>query len=162
VFVCAIALGTRRHDIRIVFAERSAEVVEIVKLGVFVVFGSLLTLDGLFADGWAAVGVVVVTLLVARTAAVWVALAGTGVDRATKSFIAWFGPKGVATMTFSLLVLAQEVPDATEIFNLAALCVVCSIVAHGVSDTPGAEWIARRSERAAEGSSVGDVPVLKG
>ncbi len=162
VFVCAIALGTRRHDIRIVFAERSAEVVEIVKLGVFVVFGSLLTLDGLFADGWAAVGVVVVTLLVARTAAVWVALAGTGVDRATKGFIAWFGPKGVATMTFSLLVLAQEVPDATEIFNLAALCVVCSIVAHGVSDTPGAEWIARRSERAAEGSSVGDVPVLKG
>ena len=34
----------------------AADIVEIVKLGVFVVFGSLLTLDGLFADGWAAVG----------------------------------------------------------------------------------------------------------
>ena len=55
---CAIALGNRRHDIRAVFAARSSELVEIVKLGVFVVFGSLLTLDGLFADGWAAVGVV--------------------------------------------------------------------------------------------------------
>ena len=56
--------------------------------------------------------------------------------------MAWFGPKGVATMTFSLLVLGQAVPGAGEIFNLAALCVVTSIIAHGVSDTPGAEWIA--------------------
>ena len=34
----------------------SEDIIEIVKLGVFVVFGSLLTLDGLFGDGWAAVG----------------------------------------------------------------------------------------------------------
>ena len=74
----------------------------------FVVFGSLLTLDGLFTDGWAAVGVVLVTLLVARTVAVWIALAGTGVDGAEKAFMAWFGPKGVATMTFSLLVLSRR------------------------------------------------------
>jgi sodium/hydrogen antiporter len=150
VFVGAIVLGNRRHDIRAVFAGRSAELVEIVKLGVFVVFGSLLTLDGLFADGWAAVGVVVVTLVVARTVSVWIALAGTGVDTATKAFMAWFGPKGVATMAFSLLVLGQAVPGATEIFNLAALVVVTSIIVHGLSDTPGADWIASRTERAAE------------
>ena len=62
-----------------------SDIIEIVKLGVFVVFGSLLTLDGLFTDGWAAVGIVLVTLLVARTVAVWIALAGTGVDRAEKA-----------------------------------------------------------------------------
>ena len=33
-----------------------SDIVEIVKLGIFVVFGALLTLDGLFGDGWAAVG----------------------------------------------------------------------------------------------------------
>jgi hypothetical protein len=49
VFVCAIALGTRRHDIRIVFAERSAEVVEIAARRVRRV-RLLLTLDGLLAD----------------------------------------------------------------------------------------------------------------
>jgi NhaP-type Na+/H+ or K+/H+ antiporter len=121
-------------------------VIEIVKLGVFVVFGSLLTLEGLFTDGWAAVAIVLVTLLVARTAAVWIALAGTGVDRAEKAFMAWFGPKGVATMTFSLLVLSQAIPQGERIFNLAALVVMCSVVAHGLTDTPGAEWIARRAE----------------
>ena len=95
----------------------------------FVVFGSLLTLDGLFADGWAAVGIVIVTLVVARTVAVMAALAGTGLDTATKGFMAFFGPKGVATMTFSLLVLGAGVPGGERIFNLAALVVVCSIVA---------------------------------
>ena len=121
--------------------------VEIVKLGIFVVFGSLLTLHGLFYDGWAAVGIVVVTLLIARPVAVFSALAGTKTDTATKAFMAWFGPKGVATMTFSLLVLSDQISAGTRIFNLAALVVFCSIIAHGMSDTPGAEWLARRAER---------------
>jgi NhaP-type Na+/H+ or K+/H+ antiporter len=149
VFVCAIVLGNRRPDIRHYFETISADIIEIVKLGVFVVFGSLLAFDQLFADGWAAVGVVAVTLLVARTVAVWIALAGTGLDRGEKGFMAWFGPKGVATMTFSLLVLSEGIPQGGRIFNLAALAVLCSIVAHGVSDTPGAEWLARRVERRA-------------
>ena len=68
------------------------------------------------------------TLLVARTVAVWMALAGTGVDRAEKAFMAWFGPKGVATMTFSLLVLAQAIPGA-----------------RGSSTSPRWSWCARWS-----------------
>jgi NhaP-type Na+/H+ or K+/H+ antiporter len=149
VFVCAITLGIRRHDLRETFEARSDDIVEIVKLGVFVVFGSLLTLDGLFADGWAAVALVAVTLLVARPAAIAVALAGTRLPVYLQAFMAWFGPKGVATMTFSLLVLADGFAGSERIFNLAALCVFASILAHGLSDTPGAEWVARRSEAAA-------------
>jgi NhaP-type Na+/H+ or K+/H+ antiporter len=145
VFVCAIVLGNRRPDVRHYLEAQSEDIIEIVKLGVFVVFGSLLAFDALFDDGWAAVGIVVVTLLLARTVAVWVALAGTRLDRAQKGFIAWFGPKGVATMTFSLLVLSEGIPQGERIFNLAALAVLCSIVAHGASDTPGSEWLARRS-----------------
>jgi sodium/hydrogen antiporter len=147
VFVCAIVLGIRRPDIRHYFEARSDDIIEIVKLGVFVVFGSLLTFGGLFGDGWAAVAIVLVTLLVARTVAVWIALAGTGVDRAEKGFMAWFGPKGVATMTFSLLVLNERIPAGDRIFNLAALVVLCSVVVHGLTDTPGAEWIGRRAEQ---------------
>jgi NhaP-type Na+/H+ or K+/H+ antiporter len=147
VYIAAITLGIRRPDIRNYFERQSADLVEIVKLGIFVVFGSLLTLDGLFADGWSAVGIVAITLLVARPVAVFVALAGTATDAATRGFMAWFGPKGVATMTFSLLVLSDRISAGNRIFNLAALVVFCSVIAHGVSDTWGAEWIARRSER---------------
>jgi NhaP-type Na+/H+ or K+/H+ antiporter len=74
-----------------------------------------------------------------------VALAGTGVDTPTKAFMAWFGPKGVATMTFALLVLAEGVDASAQLFNLAALVVFVSTIAHGLSDAPGVDWIARRS-----------------
>jgi NhaP-type Na+/H+ or K+/H+ antiporter len=144
VFVCAIVLGIRRPDIATVFESRAGELVELVKLGIFLVFGSLLTLHGLFGDGVAAVAIVLVTLLVARPVAVWTALAGTAVDRSTKAFMAWFGPKGVATMTFALLVLAGGLHASDRLFNLAALVVFVSTIAHGLTDKPGVDWIARR------------------
>lgn len=147
VFVAAIVLGIRRPDLRRHFEQRADEIVEIVKLGIFLVFGSLLTLNALFNDGWAAVGLVAITFLVARPLAVWLALAGTGTDTPTRLWMGWFGPKGVATMTFSLLVLDRHIASGTRIFDLTALVVFCSIVLHGLSDTPGANWIARHSER---------------
>jgi sodium/hydrogen antiporter len=148
VYVAAIVLGIRRPDIRRHFEQQAVGLVEIVKLGVFVVFGAVLTLDGLFGSGWAAVGVAAVTLLVARPVAVFVALAGTDTDAPTRAFMSWFGPKGVATMTFSLLVLSQGIRSGVQIFNLAALTVFCSILAHGLTDTAGANWIAARAQSA--------------
>lgn len=150
VFVAAITLGIRRPDLRRYFAAQAENLVEIVKLGIFVVFGSLLTLHGLFGDGWRALAVVAITLLLARPVAVFTALIGTGTDVATKAFMSWFGPKGVATMTFSLLVLGDRIAAGARIFNLAALAVFCSIILHGLSDTPGSEWIAARAQRRAE------------
>ena len=155
VFVGAITLGILRPDLRVNFENRADDIVEIVKLGIFVVFGALLTAGGLFGDGWAAVAFAFVVLVVARPVAIWISLAGTAVDTATKAFMAWFGPKGVATMTFSLFVLGEGVPDGERIFYLAALCVFASVLAHGLSDTPGSEWLARRSDRSSTGDARG-------
>jgi len=147
VFVAAIVLGILRPDIRECFERRSEDVIELVKLGVFVVFGALLTTDILFADGWAAVGIAVFALVVARPVAVFVALAGTRQVRVDgKAFMSWFGPKGVATMTYALFVLTSDASEAERIFGIAALAVMLSVVAHGITDQPGAEWIARRAE----------------
>ena len=71
-------------------------------------FGSLLTLHALGSNGWGSVVVVAATFLVARPVAIWIALAGTGMSAAAKSFMAWFGPKGVATMAYSILILEKE------------------------------------------------------
>ena len=147
-FVCAIVLGVRRSDIRESFGRRSENLITIVKLTIFFVFGTLLTLDGLFGDGMAAVALVLFLLLVARPLAVFVALAGTSTDAATRAFMSWFGPKGVATMTFALLVLAESgIAQRERIFDIAALAVLVSIILHGVTDAPGAAWIAARAER---------------
>ena len=145
VFVAAIAFGIWRPDIAECFETQSEDVVELVKLAVFLVFGAIVTLDGLFGDGWAAVGIVAFTLLVARPVAVFAALAGSRqIGGAEKAFMAWFGPKGVATMAFALFVLGSDASDAARVANIAALCVMVSIIAHGLTDHAGSEWIARR------------------
>ena len=61
-----------------------------------------------------------------------------------KLFIAWFGPKGVASMLFSLLVLNSAVPHHELIFGVASFVILASILAHGLTDTVGSRWIARR------------------
>jgi sodium/hydrogen antiporter len=148
VFVAAIAFGIWRPDIRECFETRAEDVLEVVKLGVFLVFGAILTFDSLLEDGWAAVAIVAFTLLLARPVAVFVALAGSRrVDAGAKAFIAWFGPKGVATMTFALFVLGSAAPEASRVVGIAALAVFISIIAHGLTDQPGSEWMARRAER---------------
>jgi sodium/hydrogen antiporter len=155
VFVAAIALGIWRPDIRECFEARAEDIIEVVKLGVFLVFGAILTFDGLFGDGWAAVAIAAFTLLAARPMAVFVALAGARqVDTAEKAFIAWFGPKGVATMTFSLIVLGSAVPESVRILNIAALTVFVSIIVHGLTDHPGSEWMARHAEREPEAATA--------
>jgi NhaP-type Na+/H+ or K+/H+ antiporter len=140
-------LGIRRPDVREAFERRSEDVIELVKLGVFVVFGALLTTGILFEDGWAAVAVALFTLFAARPIAVFIATAGSRqVDRADRAFMAWFGPKGVATMTFALFVLSSEIERGERVFGIAALAVMLSIVLHGVSDHPGSEWMAKRAQ----------------
>jgi len=148
VFVAAIVIGNRRADLRASFAEHGEEVVEIVKLGTFAVFGSLLTVHELLLDGWGGVAVVAGALLIARPVAIFTALAGTGVPRVDKVFMSWFGPKGVATITFSLLILSHNVRGAGRIFDLAALAVFTSILVHGASETPGIRWLARHQRSA--------------
>ena len=74
------------------------------------------------------------------------ALAGTRqVDTAGKAFMAWFGPKGVATMTFALFVLGSDGAGGGADRGIAALTVFVSIIVHGLTDHPGAEWMARRA-----------------
>jgi NhaP-type Na+/H+ or K+/H+ antiporter len=148
VFVAAVAFGIWRPDIADCFEAQSEDLVELVKVAVFLVFGAILTVDGLFGDGWTAVGVVACTLLVARPVAVFTALAGSRqVSWIEKAFMSWFGPKGVATMAFALFVLGSAVPEGERIFNIAALAVITSIIVHGLTDHPGAHWIERRSKK---------------
>jgi NhaP-type Na+/H+ or K+/H+ antiporter len=151
VFVCAIALGIWREDIRHCFEDRAEDIIEVVKLGVFLVFGAIFTFDTLFEDGWSTAAIAAFTLLAARPIAVFVALAGNHqVDTAGKAFMAWFGPKGVATMTFALFVLGSTVADGEQVAVIAAVTVFISIIAHGLTDQPGAEWIGRRERSVPE------------
>lgn len=148
VFVCAITFGILRDDAKEAVDEQTEEWAELVKLAVFVVFGALLTFNGLFSAGlWQVLAFVAACLIVCRPLAILIALAGSKqVDLPTKLFFGWFGPKGIGTMAFGLLVLSYEIPGGEEIFYLAAAVVFFSIILHGITDTWGSNWIAKRNK----------------
>lgn len=128
------------------FPRFSRELGEVLKLATFVIFGGLLAWGWWVDEGWQGILFVIFVLFAARTLALLPSLTGTRLDWPERAFMAWFGPKGVACIAYSLLVLGLAVPGAQRIFHLTALVVVASIILHGASDTPLANRFARRQE----------------
>jgi len=81
---------------------------------------------------------------------VWVALIGTDLRPRSRLFLGWFGPRGLASIVFGLLLLedTEALSDVGEqIFGVIALTVAASILLHGATAAPGAGAYGRWAER---------------
>ena len=85
------------------------------------------------------------SLTVVRMLPVAIALAGTGMSRATVVFMGWFGPRGLASIVLGLVYLEQQtkLPGEDTIRLAVMATVLLSIVAHGLSAMPGIARYAR-------------------
>jgi NhaP-type Na+/H+ or K+/H+ antiporter len=149
-FVCGIAMGATERDVPQGFVEFAENTSAILQVLTFFVFGALIVATGFDHSIPPLVVFVVFALIVARPAAVMLSFLRTGLPRPQKLFMAWFGPKGVASMLFALFVLKSQVGDGELIFDVAAIAIIASIVAHGLTDTVGARWMARRAGLSSE------------
>jgi NhaP-type Na+/H+ or K+/H+ antiporter len=91
-------------------------------------------------------GLIVLSLFVVRPVAIWLSLLGSDADLTTKLFFGWFGPRGLATALFALLVL-ENLPMALgeQIRHLAINTVWISALLHGVTAAPGGRWYAKKT-----------------
>ena len=149
-FVAGIALGVADRDTPVAFHHFNESVSAVLQTVTFFVFGSLVIAAGVPTPAIAVAVLVGFTLFVARPVSIIGALIGSDLPPTQRRFLAWFGPKGVASMLFALFVLKSDVPQAELIFQLASLVILASIVAHGLTDTLGARWIERRLRPQAE------------
>ena len=143
-FVAGIALAGTRHEIPETFKHFNEDVSAIFQVATFFVFGALIVATGWEGSVWRLAIFIAFALLVARPAAVLVSFIGVRLPRPQKLFVAWFGPKGVASMLFALLVLNSTDPHRTIVFDVASFVILASILAHGLTDTLGAQWIERQ------------------
>ena len=143
-FVAGIALAATRHEIPEAFQELNESVSAVFQIATFFAFGALVVATGWEGSVWPILVFIAFALFVARPVAVLVSFVGVDMPGPYKLFIAWFGPKGVASMLFALFVLGSSAADRTLIFDAAAFVILASILAHGLTDTVGARWIERR------------------
>jgi len=85
----------------------------------------------------AILGLILVSLFIVRPGAIWLSLVGTDASPATRLFFGWFGPRGLATALFALLIVPQVGGEYGEtILAIAINAVWISALLHGVSAAP--------------------------
>ena len=87
------------------------------------------------------------SLTVIRMLPMFLALTGTGERTANKLFLGWFGPRGLASIVFAIIVIDEHLPGAPLLAIVVACTIGLSLLAHGVSANPLAQWIGRTEKR---------------
>ena len=121
---------------------------KLLTMATFLIFGAAMLPAGLEHANIKTLVVAVAFLTVVRMAPIWVSLIGAGVSAYEKLFLGWFGPRGLASVLFALLVLEEfSVPGAEEILACVVLTVLLSIILHGVSANPLANVFGDRASQ---------------
>lgn len=111
----------------------------------FFLLGLALVPDAVANLSWPVFAVICGSLFLVRPLAIYVSLFGTGLSPTSKLFFGWFGPRGLATALFALLVF-KDIGDGLgeQVLNLAINAVWISTLLHGLSAAPAARWYARK------------------
>ena len=106
-------------------------------------------MDGaLRALDWRGVAVAVAIILVVRPVSGWLSLTGAGIDRDERFAISFFGVRGMGSVYYLAYAATEEVfLGANEVWAVAVLTIVCSIVIHGLTSTAVLRRIDRRRDR---------------
>jgi sodium/hydrogen antiporter len=126
-------LGERHKQDLLRGAEHMGEALALLT---WVVFGSFVVARMIDRVTWPALLYAVLSLTVVRMLPVYLCLMGTRTSTADKLFIGWFGPRGLATIVFAVLVLHERLPGNDTIMLAAGWAVLLSVIAHGVTANP--------------------------
>lgn len=127
------AMAKNHKHVLLLAAEGSGETVALVT---WVVFGAVIvgyTIDQIM---WDAVLYALLSLTLIRMLPVVLSLAGTGLRMGEKLFIGWFGPRGMASIVFGVIVLQADLPGGEVLRQTVIYTIILSILAHGLSANP--------------------------
>jgi NhaP-type Na+/H+ or K+/H+ antiporter len=133
---------------RLVFASEGAG--ETLALLTWFVFGATVIGQSFQHFTWEMLVYALLSLTVIRMLPVFLSLSGTGESTSSKLFLGWFGPRGLASIVFAIIVLNKGVPGGEFIAMVVVLTVFLSLVAHGVSANPLANLMGQKEDKKAD------------
>ena len=126
---------------------------ETLALTTWFVFGAAVIARSFEHFTWEMVVYALLSLTIIRMLPVFLSLSGTGESTASKLFLGWFGPRGLASIVFAIIVLNENLPGGQFMSMVVVLTVFFSLVAHGISANPLSTLLGRK-----EGSSGRSTP----
>lgn len=128
---------------------------QLLTWGAFLLIGLALLPEALHHLTLANLGLILISLFFVRPLAIWISLIGTDASPLTRLFFGWFGPRGLATALFALLILPRIGGELAEpILALAINAVWISALLHGLSAVPAAKWYAAKVDAMGECAEV--------
>ena len=102
----------------------------------WILFGSVVIPEVIDHFTWRIFGYAVLSLTVIRMLPVLLSLVGTRENIGEKLFMAWFGPRGLASIVFAIIVLNQNIDGAGQLAVIVSCTVLLSAVIHGITAVP--------------------------
>lgn len=136
-FVGGLVFGnTIKHPCKFLFEFMEGDG-ELLILITFLIFGLTMLPAGIELLNPMYLLYALLSLTVIRMLPIAISLIGTGVRLPTHLFLGWFGPRGLASILFVLLILEEsEIMYGTEILTVTVITVVLSAFLHGISAAP--------------------------
>jgi NhaP-type Na+/H+ and K+/H+ antiporter len=152
-FVGGLFFGVRMHAQRESLVRAAEGTGGTLSLLTWVMFGAAVVGPSLGSLSAPVVLYAVLSLTVIRMLPVFLCLLGLPVSTEGKLFIGWFGPRGLASIVFAVIVTDANLPHGETLTQVVSATVLLSIVVHGVTANPWARAFGAR-HRAANPTSI--------
>ena len=146
-FSGGLIFGALAKDHRKYFLRAAEGTGDTMALITWVIFGSAVVGHAIGHFNWAILLYAILSLTLIRMLPVFFALAGLQVSTEAKLFMGWFGPRGLASIVFGVIVVNANLPNSGPIAMTVACTIILSIISHGVSANPWARGLGKRSQR---------------
>ena len=143
-FVGGLLFGAlaKEHTHTLVLAAEG--VAETMALITWVIFGAAVV--GQFFDyfTWEILAYAIASLTVIRILPMLLSLIGTTESFRARLFLGWFGPRGLASIVFLIIVLNADLPGAGTLASTVVCTITLSVLLHGFTANPYSRWLAAR------------------
>jgi NhaP-type Na+/H+ or K+/H+ antiporter len=137
-FVGGLIFGglTQSHEVKERLLSGAEGAGNLLSMLTWFVFGAVVFGKGLQDVSWQVIGYALMSLTVVRILPVMLCLVGVKMRMDSKLFVGWFGPRGLASIVFLVMVLKEELPGSHTLSAVVVWTVGLSIIAHGLSAVP--------------------------
>ena len=103
---------------------------------IWIIFGSFI-ISTYFRDfTWLVMLYALISLTLVRIVPVMIALTRSKVTLKEKLFIGWFGPRGLASIVFAVMLLDAHLPQENTVILTIICTVMLSVILHGITANP--------------------------
>jgi len=135
-------LGEERE----IWLEEAEILSNLLSLITWVTFGALVVDPALNMLTWPTVLYGLLSLTVIRMLPVYGVLSGMGMPTEARLFIGWFGPRGLASVVFCVIVINADLDHESILTQVVAATIILSILLHGITANLWTGGFARRME----------------